>query len=144
MTPTVPELLVGCATALAAQPSAEDAGVYTATRLRTVATLNVLIAQECAVGSAVRVWENSALRSLLLGAAAEYGQEFAEARSIGDGDCSLAALDAANAGLRRLLIRLHEAVEGARDHKLDREILALYRQMAERRELKLPAQRPAT
>jgi hypothetical protein len=143
MTPTVSELLIGCATALSAQPSAEDAGLYTATRLRTVATLNVLIAQECAVGSAVRIWENSALRSLL-GTAARYGQEFAEAHSIGNGDCSLAALDAANAGLRRLLIRLHEAVEGARDHKFDREILALYRQMAERRELKLPAQRPAT
>jgi len=143
MTPTVPELLVGCATALSAQPNAEDAGLYTATRLRTVATLNVLIAQESAVGSAVRLWENSALRSLL-GAGGKYGQEFADARSIGDGDCSLATLDEANARLRRLLIRLHEAVEAAGDQKLDREILALYRQMAERRELKLPAARPAT
>jgi hypothetical protein len=144
MTPTVPELLVGCATALSSQPSAEDAGLYTATRLRTVATLNVLIAQECAVGSAVRVWENSALRLLLLGAAAKYGQEFAEAHSIDDGDCSLATLDQSNAELRRLVIRLHGAVEAAGDHKLDREILALYRVMAERRELKLPAARPAT
>ena len=40
--------------------------------------------------------------------------------------------------------RLNKAAEAAGDHKLDREILALYRQMAARRELKLPAARPAT
>jgi hypothetical protein len=144
MTPTAPELLVGCAVALSAQPSAEDAGLFTATRLRTVATLNVLVAQECATGSAVRVWENDALRSLLVEGSANYGHDFADAQSIDDGDCSLAALDDANARLRRLLTRLHEAAEAAGDHKLDRDILALYRQIAERRELKLPAARPAT
>jgi hypothetical protein len=143
MTPTVPELLAGCAAALTAQPSAEDAGLFTATRLRTVATLNVLIAQECATGGAVRIWENGALRSLLVEAGATYGRDFAEARSIDDGDLSLAALDEANARLRRLLIGLHEAVEAVRDHELDRVILALYRHMAERRELKLPAAQPA-
>jgi len=144
MTPTAPELLAGCAVALSAQPNAEDAGVFMATRLRTVATLNVLIAQECATGSAVRAWENAALRALLVEAGANYGHDFAAARAIDDGDASLAALDSANARLRRLVIRLHEAVEANDDHKLDRAILALYRQMAERRELKLPAARPAT
>jgi hypothetical protein len=144
MTPTAPELLAGCAAALAAVPSAEDAGAFTATRLRTVATLNVLVAQECATSSAVRVWENAAVRALLAEAAEKYGTAFAEARSIDNGDLSLAALDDVNARLRRLLIRLHEAVEAAADHKLDRTILALYREMARRRELKLPGEKPAT
>ena len=144
MTPTAPEMLAGCAAALATVPNAEDAGLFMATRLRTVATINVLVAQECAIGPAVRVWENSALRALLGEAAAIYGEAYAEAGSIDDGDLSLATLDGANARLRRLLIRLHEAVEAALDHKLDRRILALYREMARRRELKLPGEKPAT
>lgn len=144
MTPTAPELLAGCAAALAAVPNAEDAGLFMATRLRTVATINVLVAQECATGAAVRVWENAALRSLLGEAAARYGEAYADAGSADDGDLSLGALDSANARLRRLLIHLHEAVEAASDHKLDRMILALYRQMAQRRELKLPGEKPAT
>ena len=78
-------------------------------------------------GSAVRVWENAALRTLL--------DDAAEA---GDGDYSLAALDAANAELRRRLIRLHAAAEAAGDTALDRRILALYREMATRRMLHLP------
>jgi hypothetical protein len=144
MTPTAPELLAGCAAALSAVPNAEDAGLFTATRLRTVATIDVLVAQECATGSAVRAWENAALRSLLVEAAAKYGAAYAEAGSIDDGDLSLAALDGANAKLRRLLIGLHEAVEAASDHKLDRIILAIYREMARRRELKLPGEKPGT
>lgn len=144
MTPTAPELLAGCAAALSTVPNAEDAGLFMATRLRTVATINVLVAQECATGSAVRVWENAALRSLLGEAAARYGEAYADAGSADDGDLSLGALDNANARLRRLLIQLHEAVEAASDHKLDRMILALYRQMAQRRELKLPGEKPAT
>ena len=143
MTPTAPELLAGCAAALSAVPNAEDVGLYTATRLRTVATINVLVAQECATGGAVRIWENAALRSLLVDAAAKYGAACADAGSIDDGDRSLAALDDANARLRRLLIGLHEAVEAAFDQKLDRKILALYREMARRRELKLPGEKPA-
>lgn len=144
MTPTAPELLAGCAAALSAVPNAEDAGLFTATRLRTVAIINVLVAQECVMGSAVRVWENGALRSLLIEAAANYGAAFAEAGAIDDGDLSLAALDGANAKLRRLLIRLHEAVEAASDHQLDRIILGLYRELARRRELKLPGEKPET
>ena len=143
MTPTAPELLAGCAAALAAAPRTEDAGLFTATRLRTVATINVLVAQECATGLAVRVWENAALRSLLVEAAPTYGSAVAEAASIDNGDLSLTALDDANARLRRLLIRLHESVEAASDHKLDRAILALYREMARRRELRLPGEKPA-
>ena len=142
MTPTAPELLAGCAAALAKPPRPEEGSVFGAARLMTVATINVLVAQECATGAAVRAAENAALRALLVDAAHAYGRAFEAARTIDDGDLSLAALDQANAALRRLLIGLHEAVEAAGDRRMDRTILALYRDMALKREIKLPASRP--
>ncbi len=60
-----------------------------------------------------------------------------DAAETADGDYSLATLDAANARLRRLVIRLHEAAEQAGDAELDRRILKLYSEMARRRELHL-------
>ncbi len=143
MTPTAPEILAGCAAALSKPLSAEDAGAFAAARVLTAATLTMLVAQECATGSAVRLRENAALRALLTDAALAYGAAYSEAGTIGDGDLSLAALDQANARLRRLLIRLHEAVEAAADGAMDRKILALYRDMAQRRALKLPVNKPA-
>jgi hypothetical protein len=143
MTPTAPEVLAGCAAALSKPLPAEDAGAFAAARFSTVAVINLLLAQECASGSAVRTWENAALRALLMDAAPTYGVRCSEAGAIGDGNLSLAALDEANARLRRLLIRLHEAVEAAADQQMDRRILALYREMAERRALKLPGVKPA-
>src|SRR5438105_3779149 len=142
MTPTVAELLLGCATALAAKLSAEDGGIFLAARMRAVAMLNNLAAQEALVGAKVRTWENAALRAVLAEAASKYGPAFAAAREIGDGDLSLTALDSANAELRRHLIRLHEAVEAAADYPLDRKILALYREIAQRRELELSPIKP--
>jgi hypothetical protein len=76
-------------------------------------------------------------------AATGYGAAFAEAAEIDDGELSLSALDKANLRLRRLLIRLHEAAEAAVDDAMDQKILALYRDMAERRTLTLPS-KPAT
>ena len=143
MTPTIPELLGACAAALSKPVRAEDAGAFADARLQTVATINLLVAQECATAVAVRLWENAALRAVLMQAATGYGAAFAEAAEIDDGELSLSALDEANFRLRRLLIRLHEAAEAAVDEAMDRKILALYRDMAERRTLTLPA-RPAT
>ena len=54
-------------------------------------------------------------------------------------DLTWSSLDERNAQLRRLLIALHEAVEAAGDTSLDREILRLYRGMAQARRLDLPA-----
>jgi hypothetical protein len=141
MTPTIPELLKGCAAALSKPVHAEDAGAFADARLQTVATIDLLVAQECATGIAVRVWENAALRAVLMQAATRYGATFAEAAAIDDGELSLSALDEANFRLRGLLIRLHEAVEATADQVMDRKILALYRDMAERRTLTLPANR---
>jgi len=127
MTPTAPELLQGCVVALATPPAPEEMGGFFAGKLAVAAMLNALAARECATGSAVRVWENGMLRAVMTDAA-----------EVSDGDYSLAALDAANAELRRRLIRLHAAAEAAGDAALDHRILALYREMAARRILPLP------
>jgi len=137
MTPTAPELLNGCVAALSTPPSAEEAGAFATGKVAIAAMLDALAAQECATGSAARVWENAAIRAVLADAAARY---HTAAEDLGDGDYSLAALDSANAELRRRLIRLHEAVEAAHDTTLDRRILALYREMAAHRMLHLPGQ----
>ncbi len=127
MTPTAPELLHGCVAALSVPPAREEMGAFFAGTVAVVALLEVFAAQECATGSAARVWENAALRDIL-----------PDAAEVGDGDYSLDALDRANAELRRRLIRLHAAAEATGDTALDRRILALYREMAARRLLHLP------
>jgi len=143
MTPTAMDLLNGCIQTLAAPPRPEDAGVFLTARMRTVALINRLVALECASGSAVRVAENAAIRSLLAEAGSAHVALSRTAAAVSDGDYSTEALDAANARLRRLLIALHEAVELAGDKALDRKIIKLYREIAERRELKLPPAKPA-
>ena len=135
MTPTAPELLTGCVQALSAPPPPEHAGAFMAATVGVSAMLDLLCAQECATGAAARVWENAALRSVLAEADPAHG---VAPPTADDGDFSLVALDAANAALRRALTTLHAAAESAGDRALDRRILALYRQMAERRLLHLP------
>jgi hypothetical protein len=127
MTPTAPELLMGCVAALSTPPAEEDGIVYATGKIGLVAILDFFCAQECASGIAVRASENAALRSVL-----------GSRSNIDDGDLSLAAMDAANAELRRRVIHLHETAEAAGDTATDRKILALYREMAARRTLHLP------
>ena len=143
MTPTVTELLNGCILTLMTPPRPEDAGLFSAARIRLIALVNRLVALESADGAAVRVWENTALRALIAEAGPRHGVS-GDAAETSDGDYSLAVLDAANARLRRLLIRLHEAAEQADDIELDRKILRLYGEMARRRELHLAPVQPAT
>jgi hypothetical protein len=142
MTPTAQDLLNACIMTLATPPRSEDAGVFAAARIRLVALTNKLVAMETVDAAAVRVRENAALRAILMEAGPAHGVPAGEM----PGDCnySLAALDAANAALRRLLIRLHEAAEQAGDRALDRRILKLYRDMARWRELVLPPVKPAS
>ena len=142
MTPTVPELLNGCMLTLMTPPRAEDAGLFSAARLRLIALVNKLAGLESADGAAVRVWENAALRALIAEAGPRHDVLPGDAAETSDGDFSLVALDAANAKLRRLLIRLHEAAERAGDTELDRKILKLYCEMARRRELHLAPVKP--
>lgn len=143
MTPTAVDLLTGCIKTLTAPVAAEDAGLFLTARMRTVASLNRLVALECAQGAAVRIAENAAIRSLVAEAGSRYSTLAEVAAATSDGDCGIETLDAANAKLRRLLIELHEAVERAGESELDRKILTLYRWMAERRQLPLPSARPA-
>jgi hypothetical protein len=142
MTPTVTELLNGCILTLTTPPRPEDAGQFSAARFRLITLVNRLVALESADGAAVRVWENAALRALITEAGPRHDVPLGDAVEISDGDYSLAVLDAANAKLRRLVIRLHEAAEQAGDTELDRKILRLYCEMARRRELHLPPVKP--
>ena len=143
MTPTATDLLTGCIKTLTAPLAAEDAGLFLTAKMRTVAMLNRLAALECAQGAAVRVAENAAIHALIAQAGARYAALAEAARATSDGDFSIETLDVANAILRRLLNDLHEAVENAGDRNLDRKILELYRDIAERRELPLPPVKPA-
>lgn len=142
MTPTVTELLNGCILALMTPPRPEETGMFSAARIRLTALVNKLVAMECADGTAVRVWENAALRSLIAEAGPRHGMPPGDAMKITDGDYSYGALDAANARLRRLVMRLHEAVEQSRDTEFDRKFLKLYCEMARRRELHLAPMKP--
>lgn len=138
MTPTVPELLQGNFIALIEPPPPESSGDFLQSRVAVTGMISLLCAQEAERGIAARVWENGAIRALLSDAAPTYGAAFAEAANGEDTDLSLAAMDAANAALRRALIALHIAVETARDAALDTVIRRLYVQMAEARRLDLP------
>lgn len=142
MTPTVTDLLNGCIQTLATPPRPEEAGLFAGARIRLAAMMNRLIALECADGAAVRVWENTALRALIAATGPKHGVPASELDETSDGDYSLGSLDTANAKLRRLLIRLHEAAELSGDTELDRQILKLYREIARRRELHLPPVKP--
>ncbi|HRD45671.1 MAG TPA: hypothetical protein PLF78_04215 [Caulobacter sp.] len=138
MTPTVPELLMGNFLAMMDPPPAESAGDYMQAKVGVTGMISLLCAQEAERGIEARVWENAAIRDLLKAAAGRYGERFAEAAASVDRDFSLAAMDRANAALRRALIDLHIAVEAARDGALDTEIRALYVKMADARRLDLP------
>lgn len=138
MTPTVPELLLGNFLCLMDPPPPESSGDFLQSRIGVTGMISLLCAQEAERGIAARVWENGAIRALLIRSAPAYGAGFAEAAVGEDTDLSLAAMDRANADLRRALIDLHIAVETARDAALDNEIRGLYVQMADARRLDLP------
>ena len=143
MTPTVPELLLGNFLCLMDPPPEESVGDYLQAKIGVTGMISMLCAQEAERGIEARAWENGAIRDLLKAAAPAYGERFAEAAAGVDTDLSLAAMDRANAGLRRALIDLHIAVEAARDATRDTEIRALYVKMADARRLDLPPM-PAT
>ncbi len=138
MTPSLPDILVGNFLCMAEPPPPESAGEFLAGKVGVVALLSLLAAQEAERGLSARVWENAAIRALLADAAGTYGEVFAQAGAGTDTDFTLAALDRANATLRRSLITLHEAVEGAGDRPRDHAILRLYAKMAEARRLDMP------
>ena len=138
MTPTAPELLLGNFICLMEPPPPESTGDFQQGRIAVTGMIALLCAQEAERGIEARAWENGAIRALLGGAAATYGQHFAKASRGVDKDLSLAGMDRANAALRRDLITLHIAAEQARDAALDTTIRKLYVKMADARRLDLP------
>ena len=133
MTPTTNELLVGNFMAFAVPPPPESMGEFLSGRVSVVGLISLLAAQEAETGVAVRVWENGAITELLARAGATVPS------AADPSDLSIAALDTHNAQLRLLLISAHTAAEIEGNLALDREILALYQTMADRRMLVLPA-----
>jgi hypothetical protein len=140
MTPSVTEVMRGCAAALTQPPSADAGPDFFASRVGMISMLANLAAQEANRAAAAAAAENTDIRALFAKAPtydAVMGDRLSSAAGETDSDLSLTALDAANAGLRRLLIELHTRVEDAGDATLDRAILALYVRMAEGRRLQL-------
>jgi len=140
MTPSVVEVMRGCALALTQPPSPDAGPEFFASRVGMISMLANLAAQEAEHAAAATVAENADIRALFAQAAAydaALGGRLARAAQGVDTDLTLSALDAANARLRRLLIELHERVEDTGDAALDRTILALYVKMAEGRRLQL-------
>jgi hypothetical protein len=140
MTPSVAEVMRGCAAALTQPPSPDAGPDYFASRVGMISTLANLAAQEAEHAAAAAVAENADIRALFAQAAAHdaaHGGRLTRAAQGVDVDLTLSALDEANARLRRLLIELHERVEEVGDAALDRAILALYVRMAEGRRLQL-------
>ena len=134
MTPSVPEIIRGCTIALATPAPPESAGDFAAGRVGLVSMLLGLSAQEANRCVAAAIAENADIRALF---AACGDAAVAEAAREIDTDLTIAGLDAANAALRRQLIALHERVEAAGNHDLDRQITALYVRMARGRRLEL-------
>jgi hypothetical protein len=140
MTPSVVEVMRGCAIALTQPPSPDAGPEYFASRVGMISMLANLAAQEAEHAAAAAVAENADIRALFAQAGAHdgaLGGRLARAAQGVDAALTLTALDAANAHLRRLLIELHTRVEDAGDTALDRAILALYVRMAEGRRLEL-------
>ena len=141
MTPSVKEVMRGCAVALSQPPSADAGPDYFASRVGMISMLANLAAQEADHAAAAAIAENADIRALFAEAASAHdaalGGRLAKASKVTDVDLSLTALDAANARLRRLLIELHERVEDAGDTASDLAILALYVRMAQGRRLQM-------
>jgi hypothetical protein len=137
MNPTLTDLLVGQAAAIAAPQPPEAGGDYMASRLGMIAMIATVAAQEAERGPAARVCENRAIRTLLERAGGGYVLPPVDTGALED--FSWSGLDRTNAGLRRALIALHEAAEAKTDRALQAEILALYVAMADARRLDLPS-----
>jgi hypothetical protein len=138
MTPNVRDVLQGVTVALATPPSPDHGMAYTMGRMGMVGTLAMLAAAEADRAARDAIAENAAIRALFAEAGAHDADgALAAAAKATDADLSVPALDAANAGLRRQLIGLHEKVEAAGDVVMNRQIVALYGKMAQIRRMAL-------
>jgi hypothetical protein len=140
MTPSVTDVMRGCAVALSTPPSPDAGMEYAASRFGLVASLAMLAANEANVAAAAAATENADIRAFFAKAGgydAALGGRLSKSAAETDADLTLTALDAANASLRRLLIELHEQVEAADDAATEKAIVALYGRMAAGRRMTL-------
>ena len=140
MTPSVIEVMRGCAAALTQPPSPDAGPDFYASRVGMISMLANLAAQEAEHAAGAAQAENADIRALFAKAGAydaALGGRLGAAASETDSDFSLSALDRTNARLRRLLIELHERAEDAGDAAMNRTILALYVRMAAGRRLQM-------
>ena len=103
----------------------------------------LLVSQEFNRAAAVRVAENDAMRELF---AAYRGKvdpslsgELRQAADSKDADILISTLEASNAALKKLLIRLQEAAEKASNRVLETRILSMLQSWATERQVFLPA-----
>jgi len=138
MTPSVREVMAGVGAALAVPPSPDAGPDYYASRVGMISMLAGLAAQEANRAAAAAFGENADIRAIFRRAAPLYlDLELGPVAAEEDTDLTVSALDAVNVRLRRLLIRLHEAVEDAGDKAMNGAILDLYVRMAAGRRLSL-------
>lgn len=109
----------------------------------TTGVLLLMVAQEFNRAAAIRKAENDAMRALFAEVAGRMPAPLASAlrgaAGEQDADLSVQALDAANAGLKKLLVEVHAAAEVAGDRGLDHRIVRLMQGWAARRQVFLPA-----
>lgn len=105
--------------------------------------LLLMVGQEFNRAAAVRLKENRDMRALFGACAATYGgalgKALADGAGQGDSDITVAALEASNTALKKILIELQTAAESARDTALERRILGLLKDWADARMVYLPA-----
>jgi hypothetical protein len=105
--------------------------------------LLLMVGQEFNRAAAVRLKENQAMRALFGDCAAKHGGALGaalkEAAGQGDADITVAALDASNVALKKILIVLQAAAEAAGDVAVERRILGLLKDWADARMVYLPA-----
>jgi hypothetical protein len=105
--------------------------------------LLLMVGQEFNRAAAVRLKENQAMRALFGDCATNHGgvlgPALKEAAGQGDADITVAALDASNAALKKILIALQTAAEVAGDAAIERRILGLLKEWADARMVYLPA-----
>jgi hypothetical protein len=143
----VDQVLLGILPTLAVEIPAEfSEDSYAQGHLQTIAALLHFAAIEYERGADTRIFENAEMRRIFASAAdslddPRMGDRLRAAAATEEADFRMSTLNAANDGLRELLIELHAFVEERETpaaRRIDGEIWDLLRSSTERRSLELP------
>lgn len=142
MTPETDQILGLCAMKLITEFAPALGTQYGQGMAQVVAVLLFMAGQEVERGAAIRVAENADMRALFADLAPQTADavlraELEQAASAPESALTISALNIANARLRRLLIRLHAALDdGGADATA---VWTVLKAMAARRTVTLPA-----